>query len=48
VEFICKNGEQRTLEGVDFISQLTVNIVSVGCLDDDGYQVLIGGGELMI
>jgi hypothetical protein len=26
----------------------TTNIMSVGCLDEDGYKVLIGGGKLAI
>jgi hypothetical protein len=34
-------------EGVYFIPKLTDNIVSVGQLDLDGYQVLIGGGKLL-
>jgi hypothetical protein len=48
VEFICRNGERRVFEGVYFIPKLTTNIVSVGRLDEDGYQVLIGNGELLI
>jgi hypothetical protein len=48
VEFIYKIGEPRGFEGVYFIPKLTANIVSVGRLDEDGYQVFIGGGELAI
>jgi hypothetical protein len=48
VEFIFKNGELRTFEAVYCIPKLTTNIVSVRRLDEDGYQVLIGGGELAI
>jgi hypothetical protein len=48
VEFLCKNGECQVFEGVCFILKLTTNIVSVGCLDEDGYQILIGGGEQAI
>jgi hypothetical protein len=48
VEFICKNDERQSFGGVYFIPQLTTNIVSVGQLDEDGYQVIIGGGELVI
>jgi hypothetical protein len=48
VEFICRNGERRVFEGVYFIPKLMANIVSVGRLDEDGYQVLIGNGELLI
>jgi hypothetical protein len=48
VEFLCKNGECRIFEGVYFIPKLTINIMSVSRLDEDGYQVLIGGGVLSI
>jgi hypothetical protein len=48
VEFICKNSEHHRFEGVYFIPQLAANIVSVGHLDEDGYQVIIGGGALAI
>jgi hypothetical protein len=48
VEFICRNDERRVFKGVYFIPKLTANIVSVGRLDEDGYQVLIGNGELLI
>jgi hypothetical protein len=37
VQFICKNGELRTFEGVYFIPKLTANIMSMGRLDEDGY-----------
>jgi hypothetical protein len=33
---------------VYYIPKLNTNIVSVGRLDEDGYHVLIGGGELAI
>jgi hypothetical protein len=48
VEFVCKNGELRRFNGVYFIPKLTMNIMSVGRLDEDGYRVLIGGDELAI
>jgi hypothetical protein len=48
VEFLCKNGECRVFEGVYFIPKLTANIVSVGRLDEDGYEVLIGSSVLSI
>jgi hypothetical protein len=48
VEFVCKNGELRRFDGVYFIPKLTVNIMSVGRLDEDGYRVLIDGDELAI
>jgi hypothetical protein len=41
VEFLCKNGERRMIEGVYFIPKLIVNIVSVGRLDEDSYQVRV-------
>jgi hypothetical protein len=41
VEFLCKNGERRMFEGVYFIPKLIVNIVSVGRLDEDSYQVRV-------
>jgi hypothetical protein len=48
VEFVCNNGESKTFEGVYFIPKLTANIISVGRLDEDGYQISISGGELAI
>jgi hypothetical protein len=48
VEFVCKNGELKRFDRVYFIPKFTANIVSVGCLDEDGYKVLIGGGKLAI
>jgi hypothetical protein len=48
VEFVCKNGELRSFDEVYFIPKLAANIVSVGRLDEDGYQVHIGSGELTI
>jgi hypothetical protein len=48
VEFVCKNDEKQTFEGVYYIPQLMTNIVSVGQLDEDGYKVLIGRGVLTI
>jgi hypothetical protein len=46
---IERNGEQQMFEGVYFISKLSANIVNVGRLDEDGYQVLIiRSGELVI
>jgi hypothetical protein len=37
VEFVCKNDELGSFDGVYFIPKLTANIVSVGRLDEDGY-----------
>jgi hypothetical protein len=47
-EFICKNGEHRTFEEVYFIPKLMANIISIGRLDKDGYQISIGDDELAI
>jgi hypothetical protein len=41
VIYSCKNGEHRTLPNVYYLPRLTANIVSVGQLDESGYQVLI-------
>jgi hypothetical protein len=48
VEFVCKNGELQTLDVVYYIPNLITNIMSMGQLDKDGYQVQIGGEELAI
>jgi hypothetical protein len=48
VEFVCKNGERRVFGGVLYIPKLSANIISAGRLDEEGYQVVIGGGELLI
>jgi hypothetical protein len=43
VEFLYKNGERRSFVGVYFIPWLTVNIVSVGQLDEVGYTHIKAG-----
>jgi hypothetical protein len=48
VEFLYKNGELQRFEGVYYIPKLTAIIVCMGQLDEDGSQILIGGGELAI
>jgi hypothetical protein len=48
VKFVCKNGERRVFEGVFIIPKLMANIIGIGRLDKDGYQVVIDGGELLI
>jgi hypothetical protein len=48
VEFACKNGELQRFDRVYLIPKLMMNIMSVEHLDEDGYQVLIDGGELVI
>jgi hypothetical protein len=39
VEFLCKNGEQRSFVGVYFIPRLTANIINIGQLDEAGYDI---------
>jgi hypothetical protein len=39
--FVCRNGEDRVHAGVYMIPKLTTNIVSLGQLDELGYEVLI-------
>ena len=46
--FACKNGEHRTLANAYFIPRLTTNIISVGQLDEVGFQVLVEGGVMRI
>jgi hypothetical protein len=41
VVFICKNGERRSFARVYFIPRLMANIVSVGQLDEAGYNIHI-------
>jgi hypothetical protein len=44
----CKNGEHRTLDNVYFIPSLAASIISVGQLDERGYQVLVEDGVMRI
>jgi hypothetical protein len=44
----CKNGEHRALHHVYFLPRLTANIISVGQLDERGYQVLVEDGEMRV
>jgi hypothetical protein len=48
VLFNDKNREHRAFTGVYFIPRLTMNIISVGQLDEIGYQTLIEGGVMRI
>jgi hypothetical protein len=48
VLFSCKNGEHRVLPNVYYLPRLTANIVSVGQLDEDGYQVLLEHGVMRV
>jgi hypothetical protein len=41
VLFLCKNGEHRSFYDVYYIPRLTMNIVSVGKLDETGYDIHI-------
>jgi hypothetical protein len=48
VEFLCKNDERRSFAGVYFIPRLMSNIVSVGQLDEAGYDIHIKAGKMDI
>jgi hypothetical protein len=48
VLFTCKNGEHHSLPNVYYLSRLTANIVSIGQLDEGGYQVLIEDGVMRV
>jgi hypothetical protein len=48
VEFLRKNDERRSFVGVYFIPRLMVNIVSVGQLDEAGYDIHIKAGKMDI
>lgn len=42
----CKISENQTLNGVYLILRITTNIVSLGQLNESGYQILINDGVL--
>ncbi|XP_066320017.1 uncharacterized protein [Miscanthus floridulus] len=48
VLFKCKNGEHRLLSDIYHIPKLTVNIISLGQLDEDDHEVRIKKGILRI
>jgi hypothetical protein len=48
VLFRCKNGEHREFTGVYYIPRLTTNIVSVGQLNEVGYDVPIKEGMMSV
>jgi len=48
IQFQCKNGELRSFAGVYFIPRLTANIISVGQLDEAGYDVHIKEGMMCV
>jgi hypothetical protein len=48
VLFNYKNGEHRALRNVYFLPHLTANIISIGQLDEGGYQVLVEHGVMRV
>lgn len=44
----CKTGEHRDLQHVYYLPRLTANILSVGQLDELGYQVLVEDGVMRV
>jgi transposase InsO family protein len=48
VLFTGKNGEHQTLSNVYYLPRITANIISVGQLDETGYQVLVEDGFMRI
>ncbi|XP_062193534.1 uncharacterized protein LOC133896916 [Phragmites australis] len=46
--FSCKTGEHRQLTGVYHIPRLDTNLISIGQLDEDGYDVHINHGVMHI
>jgi transposase InsO family protein len=44
----CKSGEHRALHHVYYLPRLTTNIISVGQLDERGYQVLVEDGVMRV
>jgi transposase InsO family protein len=44
----CKSGEHRALAHVYYLPRLTANIISVGQLDETGYQVLVEDGVMQV
>ena len=48
VIFSCKTGEHRAITNVYYLPNLTANIISIGQLDESGYQVLVEGGVMRV
>jgi hypothetical protein len=48
VLFALKNGEHQVLANTYYIPRLTTNIVSIGQLDETGFQVLVEHGVMRI
>jgi hypothetical protein len=46
--FVCRNGKHMALTGVYLIPKLTTNIMSLGQLDEIGYEVLIRDGVMEV
>lgn len=46
--FACKNGEHHTLANAYYIPRLTTSIISVGQLDEVGFEVHVRGGVMRI
>ena len=48
VLFQCKNGKHRSFAGVYFIPRLTANIVSLGQLEEAGFDIRLNHGAMSI
>ena len=48
IVFQCKNGEHRSFAGAYYIPRLTTNIVSIGQLDEAGYNINIKDGSMKV
>ena len=44
----CKNGEHRSLPHVYYLPRLTANIISVGQLDEGGYEIRVKDGVMLV
>jgi hypothetical protein len=48
VLFLCKNGEHQSFDDIYYIPRLTSNIVSVGQLNETGYDIHIQRGVVSV
>ena len=48
IAFLCKNGEHQSFAGAYYIPLLTTNIVSIGQLDEAGYNINIKDGAMKV
>ena len=48
IVFLCKNGEHRFFVGAYYIPRLTTNNVSIGQLDEAGYNMNIKDGAMKV